>query len=489
MGNVVSIRGGKVHAMNTWTEGGTKPLCSVSRGKMTYTETSAPVSCKTCLTYQQRAEEAETMKDTTGKVYGRLSGKNESTGGELWESLPLEDAERFESTARALLGDRTEVTGAELDGCNWATLLEDIRKDADYTTKEEIMTEGNDANTAEISEEATLVEQVHANIERAVSLVEAENTDGLEELAKETEQLISSLPSRGKVELPGRDTAVTFAALKKELRNDWRAAAQAQPKPAPKATKAEVIPAKDYTAYEGVSDLVSMGAERVAEGVRLHIKTSTTAKEIASIILDMWRRIPNKDGNPDITGSSDPAKKASSALYQAAGKALGGEDPYEVEQAVKKLMRAVQTQRTDVRAEYLRSLDEDSAEAAEERAHFAKMLEGKGEDVSVSEFLANSYGVGLKGEIEKARERYHANKEVTGGSNGGGEASADDDDTADEALSPDDEVRAIVRRLRADVIKAKPEAFEAATDETKAEVRDELLALQEALKAMITATL
>jgi hypothetical protein len=223
----------------------------------------------------------------------------------------------------------------------------------------------------------------------------------------------------------------------------------------------------------------------------MHIKTSTTAKEIASIILDMWRRIPNKDGNPDITGASDPAKKASSALYQAAGKALGGEDPYEVQESVKKLMRAVQTQRTDVRAEYLKSLDEDSAEAAEERAHFAKMLEGKPEDMPVSEFLASTYGVGLKGEIEKARERYHAALESKGSSNGG-EAIATpggDDAPDDEPTNPDDEIRSIVRKLRADVARAKPEAFEAATDEAKSEVRDQLIELQDALKAMITATL
>jgi uncharacterized Zn finger protein (UPF0148 family) len=358
--------------------------------------------------------------------------------------------------------------------------------------EEEIMTEGNDVTT-ETNEHVTTVEQITANVERAGSLAEAENAEGLEELGKETETLISSLPSRGKVELPGRDKAVTFAALKKELRDAWRGASQAQPKPEPKpAPKAEVIPAKDYTAYEGVSELVAMGAERVAEGVRMHIKTSTTAKEIAHVILDMWRRIPNKDGNPDITGASDPAKKASSALYKAAGEALGGEDAYEVEQAVKKLMRAVQTQRTDVRAEYLRSLDEDTEDAAEERKHFAKMLEGKGEDIPVSEFLANSYGVGLKGEIQKARERYQAQLESGKGNgeairtSGGGDADQDDDD---EPTNPDDEIRAMVRRLRADIRKAKPEAFEAATDEAKSEVRDQLIELQDALKAMITATL
>jgi hypothetical protein len=108
----------------------------------------------------------------------------------------------------------------------------------------------------------------------------------------------------------------------------------------------------------------------------------------------------------------------------------------------------------------------------------------------VSEFLASTYGVGLKGEIEKARERYHAALESKGSSNGG-EAiiTPGGDDADDEPTNPDDEIRSIVRKLRADVARAKPEAFEAATDEAKSEVRDQLIELQDALKAMITATL
>jgi hypothetical protein len=286
------------------------------------------------------------------------------------------------------------------------------------TEETETMTEGNEQITQD-EQLARDVEQAQANIDRAVSLAEAENTEGLAELAKEHETLVSSMPSRGKI--PTGD--MTWAAFKKASRDDFRKASQAQPKPEPKASKpqAEVISAKDYTAYEGVSELVSMGAERVAAGVRLHIKTSTTAKEIAGIILDMWRRIPNKDGNPDITGASDAAKKASSALYKAAGEALAGEDAYEVEQSVKKLMRAVQTQRTDARAEYLRSLDEDTEDAAEERAHFAKLIETNKDGGPVSEFLAAHYGVGLKGEIQKARERYQAQLE-SGDKGNGGEA-------------------------------------------------------------------
>jgi hypothetical protein len=351
------------------------------------------------------------------------------------------------------------------------------------------MTESNETTT----DEQAKVEQAQANIERAVSLAEAENVEGLETLAKEHEDLISSMPSRGKI--PAGD--MTWAAFKKGSRDDFRKASQAQPKAEPKP-RAEVIPAKDYTAYEGVSELVAMGTERAAEGVRQHIKTSTTAKEIASIILDMWRRIPNKDGNPDIKGDSDPAKKASSAMYKAVGVALAkdGLDAYDVEQAVKKLIRSVQTQRTDVRAEYLRSLDEDTEEAAEERKHFAKLIESNTAGGPVSEFLAAHYGVGLKGEIEKARERYHAklaeassNREaITTGGNGG-EGSEDDESDDEQATSPDDEIRAVVRLLRKDVAKAKPESFEAASDETKIEVREELEVLYKAIKDMITATL
>ncbi|MGW4986303.1 hypothetical protein ACWEQ3_01450 [Streptomyces mirabilis] len=343
------------------------------------------------------------------------------------------------------------------------------------------MTDRNDVTT---EAGAKVIAEIDANIERANSLAEADNVDALAALKEETETLIASLAGKGSI------------GVKKEKRDAFTAASQAQPK-AKAEPKAEVISAKDYTAYEGVSALVAMGAERAAEGVRMHIKTSTTAKEIANVILDMWRRIPNKDGNPDIKGDSDAAKKASSALYKAAGEALGKEglDGFDVEQAVKKLIRSVQTQRTDVRAEYLRSLDEDTEDATEERKHFAALLADKPEDASAAEFLAAHYGVGLKGEIEKSRERWQAKQLTSGTSNGGGgnggssEDEGDGGEGEDEPTNPDDQIRAVVRRLRADIAKAKPEAFEAASDETKVEVRSELETLYQAIKDMITATL
>jgi hypothetical protein len=64
--------------------------------------------------------------DTTSRIYALLMGDNDSTGGALWESCPLDNMGDFEAAARRMLGDRTEVTGAELDGCDWVELFSDM---------------------------------------------------------------------------------------------------------------------------------------------------------------------------------------------------------------------------------------------------------------------------------------------------------------------------------------------------------------------------
>jgi hypothetical protein len=321
----------------------------------------------------------------------------------------------------------------------------------------------------------TVIEQIGANIERAASLVEAENAEGLAELSKETEALVSSLPSRGKA-----PHGETWAKTKQNMRNDFRAAAEVQAKPEPKgkavakAAPAEpAIDPKDYSIYQGVTELIADGAERVAEGVKLHIKTSNLAKEAASIMLDMWRRIPNKDGNPDIMGDSHAAKEAARALYAKAGE--GFQDDYDTKEALDKLQRSVQSQRSDVRAKYLRELDENPAE----QKRYAKALEAKPEGVTVSEFIADLYGTQLKGHGELARERYQLKKEL----------GADAPKAIELDTTPDERVQSFVKRVRTDFVKATPEDFEAASDETKQSVRDDLMELRDAVNAMIKATL
>jgi tetratricopeptide (TPR) repeat protein len=360
-------------------------------------------------------------------------------------------------------GGWTELRGDICTACHKTA----ARMEAEYVTQgESIMAE----NTENVE---TVVEQIAANIERAASLAEAENTEGLAELTKETEALISSLPQRGKA--PDEQSWTKF---KKGMRDSLRAAAQVQEEPKSKAVaKAKpaepAIDPKDYSIYQGVTELVSDGAERVAEGVKLHLKTSDLAKEVAAIMLDMWRRIPNKEGHPDIMGASHAAKEAARALYSKAGK--GFQETYETTDALEKLQRSVQTHRSDARAKYLRELDEN----ADEQQRFAKALEAKPEDVPVSQFLATLYDTQLKGHGELARERYQLKKEL----------GADAPKAIEAETTPDERVQSFVKRVRTDFVKATPEDFEAASDETKQSVRDELMELRDAVNAMIKATL
>lgn len=331
---------------------------------------------------------------------------------------------------------------------------------------------------AKQDDHAETIEQITANIERAVSLAEAENIEGLTELNKETETLISSLPSRGKIP----DGSFTWAGYKKAARDDMRKASQAQPKPEPKseASSAEVA-TRDYTSYEGVSELVSMGAEKVAEGVRLHATGNSLAKEIAQIGLDIARRIPNNDGDPDLMIDSAEAKEAMRALYKQAGEAF--EHTFENEKSLKSLQRSVQYYRSDARAQYLRSLDGDSEEAEAERQHFAELIATNTAGGPVSEFLAAHYGTALKGKGELEAEKWRRENqpgELTAG-NAEGEAS--------EEADPNEKVKTVVRSFLKDVKRALPDDFEKASDETKAEVRNDLLKIADAVKAMIAATI
>ncbi|MFF7408690.1 hypothetical protein [Streptomyces lydicus] len=336
-------------------------------------------------------------------------------------------------------------------------------------------TKENDMPSVTTDEGAKVLEQINANIERAASLVEADNADGLAELNKETEALISSLSGKGSIK------------IKTDKRAEFKAAATAVEKPKGKgvATKDEK-PEISLTDIEGVTELINMGAEKIAEGVRLHAKTSVTATEIAHVILDMWRRIPNKDGNPDILGDSDVAKKASGELYRIAGQ--GFERNEEMELALSKLQRSVQEKRADVRAEYLRGLDNE--DATEEREHFAAILKDKPADVPASRWVADRYDTSLVGPGERKRLAYHTKKED------GSEVPEDLKPIAalvaaegGKEESADDRIAALVKKLTGDVKKAKPEDFESASDEAKEKARADLEKLHKAIKDMIAATL
>lgn len=267
----------------------------------------------------------------------------------------------------------------------------------------------NDVNT---DQGKAVVEQIDANIERAASLVEAANEEGLKELADETETLISSLSGKGSI------------AVKKAKRDGWKSAAAGIEKAVAKREVKEGELTKeipDPYAIDGMRELVNLGVEKFAEGARLHMKIKDTAVEVAKVILDQRVRIPNKEGLPDLKAQSNAAKTVSRDTYQGAKEDLmkSGVSEEEADKAIGKLIKSVQNNMKTVVFDYLASLDSNPEEAARWE------LVAKPEEKSLSETVASLYGWELPKELTGGSEADSDSEEAASGE-GEGDAHATD---------------------------------------------------------------
>jgi hypothetical protein len=438
----IQLRTGKIHAARKHQGYMSLPICGGNRAAEGYREVRGDVNCANCLKALAKAAEETT-----------------------YENSEVADTDAPESANVPSVSNTNGNTGE--------TMAEKTAAKLDVNTE--------DGKAA--------LEQIDANIERARSLAEAENVEGLAELKEETETIISALSGKDSIK------------AKKEKRNQWAEAATLVEKPKAKevAKKAAegVVVQKAWDQYEGTQELAAMGAEKLAEGVRLNLKASNVAMEVAAVAFDMVTRIPNKDDNPDLMVASDAAKKAGTALIKMAGE--GFEHTWDNEQALKKLTRSVQDYRSDVRAAWLRSLDEDTEEAAERRARVAKVLEGKPDDVPASEFVAKAYGTSTIGQSERKRLAYQEKQkakelEAAGGAGEGageggeGEGEGAGETTAD-TTTPDERVTKLADKLLKDIGTGNPDDFENATDATKEAARKKLEEAKKAITAMIAATL
>jgi len=317
------------------------------------------------------------------------------------------------------------------------------------------------------------IDQVTANIERARSLAEAENLDGLAVLSEETEALISSLPTRGKG--PGGES---WTKEKKAMRDAFAAAVTVAEKPEPEpAPKAEVVvlETRDYHDVAGVPELVTKGADLFAEGVGIHLKASDLAKDIARVLLQMRVRMTNKFGEPDVKALSAGAKQASKDMYAKAGEAFRASGQYnalEAKQAVAKLQKSVNNFTPTIRAEYLRELDTNEEEAA----RFAEITVKADDDRPVSEVVAAHYGVELKSRYELDVER--AELEAAG--------EGVDSEEADEPATPEEQIGAFFTKAADSIERAEKALKKVDDDATKESVKgriDALIAELATLKA------
>ncbi|MDX3550995.1 hypothetical protein PV729_04280 [Streptomyces europaeiscabiei] len=379
------------------------------------------------------------------------------------------DAERFADGLLDVARSReydVVITISNRDTAESYTYTGEIMASEDTQTRNDVSTDEGKA----------VVEQIDANIERARSLRDA---DALNDLEAETESLISSLSGKG---------SINVKKLKRDAWNDAEGeASDAMTAEAEAAGKAGAeVATLTYESFKGVPELVIVGAEKVTEGVSRDMSQAATAREVADVILDMWRRIPDADGNPDIDGKSGPAKEAARAVYRTAGEALGNlyskDQGFDVAEAVKSFQRAVQHQRRDVRAKYLRSLDGDSEESIQERKRYESILQTKPDDKSPAAWVAEHYGLSLRGPLELRRERYQAERAAIEA--GQPKPEPQPDDTPQ--LPPVERARAVVKVMKRDVTRTKPEEFDALTQAEKDELKPEVEAMFNAAKAIMT---
>ncbi|MEU9560342.1 hypothetical protein [Streptomyces fumanus] len=442
----IQLRNGKVHAAQDVDGFQPFPKCGGNRATERYIKVAGDVNCKNCLKI----------------VSAELSAEIERLEAKAKESAIISEAATADDNKGETMAENTTTEAPKLD----------VNTDAGKAA----------------------LEQIQANIERAKVLATEDNAEALEELGRETEAIISNLSGKGSIK------------AKKENRDAWKAAveAAAKPKKAAPAKPAENLPAKTWDQYAGTVELANMSVEKITEGVRAHLKVSHLAKDIAAATLDIWLRLPNKADAPDLMGDSDAAKKASRAIYEKATEGL--EDTYDNREALKKLIRSAQDQRSDVRAEWLRSLDEDTPLGAERREIMAKVLEGKPEDEKASEWVANVYGTSTMGQTEKRRLEYQAKKALAAadgnasGASAEGEDSGDGDaDGADQAedkstpADPDEYLTKTVDRVYKDLNRTDRDewaraAEKASADRKKAE-RQRLEKVLDAVRDMIAATL
>jgi hypothetical protein len=246
-----------------------------------------------------------------------------------------------------------------------------------------------------------VVDQVGALCDRIITLRVAGNTEGSEELAREAETIISE-------NLKGNRQG--FVAARKTCRTGVTRAMET----VPAVSSVEII---ERSEPDWLTELVNQGNDKV----RLIVETNVRGeRSLAELMVDMRRRILNKDGLPDLKADSNLAKVASAQIYSNVAETLTEADT-DLKDAIEKLQTRVRTAVKDVRVEYIRSLD---VEGNEDAALFAKVERAEGQPLS--EAVAKHYNVKLMTRAEIEAERRAAKAIEAGGAGGDGSTSGED---------------------------------------------------------------
>ncbi|MFB8107292.1 hypothetical protein ACFC3O_31555 [Streptomyces sp. NPDC056007] len=331
--------------------------------------------------------------------------------------------------------------------------------------------------------------QVRADIERLPSLIAEGKDDSAKELSEETGKQIQSITGTG--------AAAIKAKLRAELTKAEKDAkkAKADKEKADKAAGKEIAVSKETKLEAVVADtaiqaLVTKGQNRIKE---LAVTKFKGGYEIAEIILDIRTRISNKDGYPDLNADSEAAKKTTTTVFDGLLEGLPEEGEDEnadaIRAEVESIKKSYRNSMRDVRALYLRSLD-NSPEEAKKYAYALEAHPDKKASEAVAEF--HGYELRTRAELAKAdRERKALERKKIEDAVKAGDMSEEE---AEATLNEGGEEKT-PKQLRAAWIKKQEAAFKRQVKAIKAignaeeqeEALDELTALLTAVRKEIKA--
>ncbi|MFE0699403.1 hypothetical protein [Streptomyces sp. NPDC058872] len=333
-------------------------------------------------------------------------------------------------------------------------------------------------------------EEIRADIERLPSLIAEGKDDSAKEL---TEEIGKAIPK-----ITGTGAAAIKAKLRAELEKAEKDAkkAKADKDKADKAASKEVVVSKE-TSLEAtlkdavIQDLVKKGQEQVKT---LAVSKFKGGHQIAEIILDIRTQILNKNGHPDLNAETDAAKKNTTKVFDGLLEGLPEEGEDEAADAIRaevdSIKKSYRNAIKDVRALYLRSLD-NSPEEAKKYAYALEAHPDKKPSEAVAEF--HGYELRTRAEIAKAdRERKALEKKKVEDAVKAGELSEEE---AAEALSEGGAEEKTPKEMRAAFVKRMTNSFKKQVKEIKTienaeeqeEALDELTALLSALRKELKA--
>ncbi|MEU7177018.1 MULTISPECIES: hypothetical protein [Streptomyces] len=340
--------------------------------------------------------------------------------------------------------------------------------------------------------------QIRGSIERLPSLIAEGKGDSAKELSEEIGKEIPKITGTGAAAIKAKLRA-ELTKVEKDAKKAKADKEKAEKGAAKGGKKGAVVAISRETSTEAaladkdIKRLIAQGNEKVKELAENKFKGG---HQIAEIILDIRTRISNKDGHPDLVADSDAARKSSADVYDRLLEGLPEEGEAEWADAIRaeigSIKKSARNAMVDVRANYIRSLD-NSPEEAEKYKYALEAHPDKKPSEAVAEF--HGYELRTRAEIAKANrekkaiEKAKLEEAVKAGEMTEEEAEATLSADGKPEATPEQKATAEAKKLKRSAKALNADIVSTLDDKTKKALKEELEAVLESVKASITALL